>query len=156
MHLNCCSIQARRPYQPAALASGGKSVRISQGSVYPSSQQASKVQRSRRAGLLKAVPVPCQRVPGEGTKLRRGREVACGSGRKVPPVLIRKKGCQPKRTIRRNSQPAYRPRSASTMTVQPRGMAGRSWRNIRSQWRRQASGWLAGRIVQATGMAQPR
>src|SRR5262249_56395982 len=28
IHLNCCSIQARRPYQPASLASGGKSVRI--------------------------------------------------------------------------------------------------------------------------------
>jgi hypothetical protein len=30
-HFNCCSIQARNPYQPASLASGGRSVRISQG-----------------------------------------------------------------------------------------------------------------------------
>ena len=31
--LKPCSIQARRPYQPASLASGGRSVRISQGSL---------------------------------------------------------------------------------------------------------------------------
>jgi hypothetical protein len=73
MHLNCCSIQARSPYQPASLASGGRSVRISHGSVSPSSQQASRVHRSRRWGRLKAVPVPRQQVPGWGTKLSKGR-----------------------------------------------------------------------------------
>ena len=67
------SIQARRPYQPAALTSGGKSVRISQGAVWPSSQPANSVQRSCRCRLLQAVPVPRQRVPGGGTKLVNGR-----------------------------------------------------------------------------------
>ena len=40
------SIQARRPYQQAALTSGGKSVRINQGAVWPSSQPAHRVPRS--------------------------------------------------------------------------------------------------------------
>ena len=64
----------------------------------------------RQRGLLdpgpQAVPVPRQRVPAWGAKLAKGREVAWGSGRNVPPVLIRKHGCQPKRTMRPNSQRA--------------------------------------------------
>ena len=39
-------------------------------SLFPAGQQ---VQRRRRWGLLKAVPVPRQRVPGWGTKLSNGR-----------------------------------------------------------------------------------
>ena len=38
--LKPCSIQARRPYQQASPTSGGKSVRINQGSLQPASQQA--------------------------------------------------------------------------------------------------------------------
>jgi hypothetical protein len=55
-----------------------------------------------------------------------------------------------------DGQPAYRPRTASTITVQSGGIAGRSTRSLRSHSRRQAWGRLAGRRVQATGMAQPR
>ena len=70
--LKPCSIQARSPYQQAALAAGGRSVRINHGSVYPSSQQASNVQWSWRGARLKAVPVPCQREPG-GANVDSGR-----------------------------------------------------------------------------------
>jgi hypothetical protein len=52
---------------------------------------------------------------------------------KLAPWLIRRNGCHPRRTMRRYSQRAYRPRSARTSTVQSFGMAGRNWRNIRSQ-----------------------
>src|SRR6266851_2535374 len=102
------------------------------------------------------MPVPRQLVPGRGTKLRKGRQHRAPAGRKLPPVLIRKNGCHPSRVIRRNSHGAYKPRSANTITVQPRGMARCSRRNSRSHSRRQACLAPAGRITQATGMAQPR
>jgi len=62
--LKPCSIQARRPYQHASLVVGGRAVRMNQGAVSPSSQQASKVHARRRGARLKAVPVPRQRRPG--------------------------------------------------------------------------------------------
>ena len=46
--LKPCSIHARNPYQQAVLASGGRSVRITHGSLSPASQQASRVQCSWR------------------------------------------------------------------------------------------------------------
>src|SRR5205085_658685 len=42
--LKLCSIQVRRPYQATSHAAGGRSVRISQGSWYPSPYQATRVQ----------------------------------------------------------------------------------------------------------------
>ena len=70
--LKPCSIQARRPYQPASPASGGKSVRINHGSGYPSSQRASNVQGSGCGARLKAVPVPRQPEPTCGTNVVNG------------------------------------------------------------------------------------
>ena len=102
------------------------------------------------------MPVPRQLVPGRGTKVVKGRQQAAPAGRKLPPVLMRKNGCQPSRVMRRNSHGAYKPRSANTITVQPRGMAGRSRRSRRSHSRRQACLAPAGKITQATGIAQPR
>src|SRR2546428_4183171 len=102
---------------------------ISQGSLYPSSQRASNVQATWLR--VKARPVPRQLVPGRGAKLSKGRQQVAPVGRKLPPVLMRKNGCQPKRVMRRNSHGAYKPRSASTITVQPRGMAGPSRRSRR-------------------------
>jgi hypothetical protein len=51
---------------------------------------------------------------------------------------MRQNGYQPRRTIRQNSQGAYKPRSVNTLTFQPCGMAGRSRRTSRSHSRRQA------------------
>lgn len=56
--LQPCSIQARKPYQAAMLASGGKSVTSSQAG----SQPASKGPANEL--VLNAVPVPCQRTDG--------------------------------------------------------------------------------------------
>lgn len=81
-----------------------------------------------------------QRVPGCGTTRVNGRSVVCGSGRKAPPLWMCRHGCQPRRTRRRNSQGAYRPRSAHPITVHSREMAGRSWRSLRRQGRRHAWG----------------
>ena len=102
------------------------------------------------------MPVPCQVVPGSGTKVFRDTLRTWPLGRKVPPVLIRKNGCHPSRVMRRNSQRAYKPRSANTMTVQARGIARRTWRSMRNHSRRQACLAVATRTVQATGLAQPR
>jgi hypothetical protein len=38
-----CAIHARHPYQQAVLASGGRAVRITHGSLSPASPQASRV-----------------------------------------------------------------------------------------------------------------
>ena len=144
MHVHGGAIQARRPYQPASLASGGKSVRISQGSVplCPAGQQ---VHRSCRCQLLQAVPGPRQRVPGCGAQLAHGRSVACGSGRHVPPRLRRNKGCQPNRTRRRNNHPADSPRSARTITVQGRGKpAAADATSAATRGARPGAGWPAG------------
>jgi len=65
--LKPCAIQARTPYQQAVLASGGRSVRSNQGAVSPASQQASRGHWSGRWRPVKAMPVPCQAVPGSGT-----------------------------------------------------------------------------------------
>jgi hypothetical protein len=54
--LHPCSIQARSPYQAASLASGGRSVSISQGSFYASSHSASSVHSTCRPAFCKAVP----------------------------------------------------------------------------------------------------
>src|SRR5712691_5121060 len=102
------------------------------------------------------MPVPCHVVPGAGTNVFRGTARTWPWGRKVPPVLMRKNGCHPSRMMRRNSQRASKPRSASTMTVHARGTARRTWRSMRNHSRRQACLAVAGRTVQATGMAQPR
>jgi hypothetical protein len=64
-----------------------------------------------------------------GTQVTKGRQQGAPVGRKLPPVLIHKNGCQPKRMTRRNSHGAYKPRPASTITVQPAGMASRSRRH---------------------------
>ena len=73
--LKPCSIQARNPYQQAVLASGGRSVRINQGSLYPPSQHASSVQWSWRWRPLKAIPVPCHVVPGRAPTSSGGPRV---------------------------------------------------------------------------------
>lgn len=105
---------------------------------------------------VKATPVPRPRVPGRGAKLATGRQQDASVGRKLPPVVMRTNGCPPSRVIRRNSHGAYKPRAASTIPVQPWGLAGRSRRRRRRQARRQACVVLAGSTTQATGMAQPR
>src|SRR5215470_20303478 len=55
-----------------------------------------------------------------------------------------------------NSQRAYKPRSASTITVQSAGTLPWRWRKRASQCGRQAPGLVASTMRQATGMAQPR
>src|SRR4030095_14191331 len=72
-------------------------------------------------GFLKgSAPAPPAR-PRLGGKALQGAKAPRPSGRKVPPVLMRKNGCQPRRTIRQNSHGAYKPRSVHTSTGQPRG-----------------------------------
>ena len=61
------SIQARKPYQAAVLVSGGKSVMSNHSSRCASSHRASNVHATGRD--LKAVPVPCQAVPGVAAKV---------------------------------------------------------------------------------------
>ena len=153
---NPCSIQARNPYQQAVLASGGRSVRSNHGSLYPGSQQASRVQCNCRWRPLKAIPVPCHVGPGSGPKVFSGPPRPWPVDRNVPPVLRRKNGCQPPRVMRRNSQRADKPRSASTRTVHDRGTARYTWRRMRTHARRQACLAVAARTTQTTGMAQPR
>jgi hypothetical protein len=104
-----CALQARSPYHAASLASGGRSVRTSHGSFYPSSHRASRGPSTCRPAFCKAVPRPRPRVPGWGTKLCKGRQRGDPAGRKGHPVLMRTNGCQPRRTIRRNRQEAYTP-----------------------------------------------
>ncbi len=154
--LKPCSIQARSPYQAASLASGGTSVRINHGSLSPASQRAKSVQSTCRPCPFKAVPRPLHDVPTSGTKLPSGRDRGEPSGRNVPPLLLRKNGCQPNRTRRWNNQRAYKPRSARTITVQPGGTAGRHCRSIRNHSGRHACFFPASSTTQATGMAQPR
>src|SRR3712207_4306409 len=55
-----------------------------------------------------------------------------------------------------NSQRAYKPRSASTITVQSAGMAPASAAKRAIQWGRHAPARVASTTFQATGMAQPR
>jgi hypothetical protein len=55
-----------------------------------------------------------------------------------------------------DSQRADQPRSVNTRMVHVGGRAGRSRRSIRTHARRQACFCPAGRMAQATGMAQPR
>jgi hypothetical protein len=148
------SIQARRPYHPASLASGGSSVRSSQGALEPSAPRARNVQGTWLRA--KAMPAPRQLVPGRGAHVVKGRQQGAPVGRKLPPVLMRTNGCQPRRTSRRNRHGAYQPRSASTRTVPPRGLARRRRRTSRSPARRQACWVVAGTTTHATGMAQPR
>src|SRR5215475_448490 len=102
------------------------------------------------------MPAPRQLVPGRGANVVNGRQQVASVGRKLPTVLMHKNGCQPSRVMRRNSQGAYKQRSANTITVQGWGTAGRSRRSSRSHSRRQACLVLAGKTTQATGMAQPR
>jgi len=154
--LKPCAIQARKPYPHAARLAGGKAVKLNHASLSPSSPQANRVQFKRLGRLTKAVPRPCQRVPGGEAKRRRGWKRVRAGGRKVPPVLIRTKGCPPKRTRRRYNPRAASPRAANPSTVPAPGRAGRSWRHSRRHCPRQAWVVLPAHTVPATGRAQPR
>ena len=86
------SMMGRSPYQAPSACSGARSVRISQGSVCPSSQRASTVHARCDSGLEQQVTRPLH--PGFPccTAWARGRKAAAPSGREVPPTLIRRKG----------------------------------------------------------------
>ena len=66
------SIQKRRAYQLGPASSGGRSVRMIQGSSCSTYQTASRVQRRFAVGVLKAVPRPIQ------ARIGTGNEVLCG------------------------------------------------------------------------------
>jgi hypothetical protein len=126
--LKPCAIHARHPYPQAVLASGGRAVSINHGSLSPASQQANSVQWSWRCRPLKAIPVPCHVVPGSGPNVFRGTPRTWPVGRQVPPVLMRKNGCQPSRVMRRNSQraspPPDPPAPGPSRPVGPPGVPG--------------------------------
>src|SRR5262249_5920666 len=71
--LNPGSIHARKPYQHTAASCGGRSVSTSQGSLYPASQRASRVQPNRLGASLNASPVPHHWAPTRGTNVCRAR-----------------------------------------------------------------------------------
>ena len=64
------SVQKRRAYQLIPAPSGGRPVRMIQGSSGPAYQTASRVQRRWAVGGPKAVPWPAQAVPGTETRAR--------------------------------------------------------------------------------------
>src|SRR5947209_3188062 len=102
--------------QATLVDAGVKSVRISQGSASPSCQQESLVACTVRS--TKQSTTPHHAVPVVGTRLESHTKMLVPCTRTLPPRLMRKKGCQPRVTTCLNSQGAYRPRSASTRTVQ--------------------------------------
>src|SRR5947209_20635571 len=87
LSLNPCSIQLRKPYQEASPCPGARSLRISQGSLYPEPHQPSNVPAICRPGVEKAVPCPLQLVPTFGTICVSGTKRIEPSGRKRPPRL---------------------------------------------------------------------
>jgi len=154
-HVQHCSHPPRRACPWASQSSGGRSVSTNHGSACPSPHHAPSVPSSRPSAEAKAVPRPRQQRPTGPTRSRTQTNCACPAGRNGPPWLIRRNRCQTRRTIRRNRQRAYPPRSANTSACQPDGMADRSTCSIRNHSRRHVPLWLASRIVQATGMAHP-
>jgi hypothetical protein len=151
-----CAHQVRSPYHLASHPSGAKSVRLTQGSSGPAPHQATRVHSRWPSRERNAVPHPRQRCSTCPTHARSQSQRAGPAGRTFAPWLIRRKGGHPKRTIRRNSPRAERPRSVSPSTVQSLGIAGRHRRRSRHHARRHAPGWFAGSSVQATGIAHPR
>lgn len=102
--LKPCSIQVRTPYQDTVQAEGARSVRMSHGSLSPGFQHATRVQSRRREAAWNAVPRPLQLHPCCGTRERSGTARLRPSGQKAPPVLMRKNGRHPRRTMRRKSR----------------------------------------------------
>ena len=142
-----CSIQARRPYQPALLASGGRSSgRIQPRVLLPRLPQASRVQCSCRCRPLKAMPVPRQDVPGSGpVPLQPGphargpwaeRSPRVDAQKRVPPQP-REAPQQPARVQAAIGQHDHRPRpwngpvhlAQHAHPLPPPGMVGRGRQN---------------------------
>lgn len=105
---------------------------------------------------LNAVPRPCQRPPLDGTKLDNGFQWNQPSGRNRPCPLTRRNGCHPSPAMASNSHFAYRPRSASTITVHPAGRRPLNCSSNACHSGFQACCSPAFKTFQATGTAQPR
>src|SRR5207248_4687814 len=90
---------------------------------YPGSQCINKVPFTRPFLLAKHSTLPCQLVPGVGTHRLSHSKFSSPGKRALDPRLIRKNGCQPHATIVSQSQRAYNPRSASTITSHSDGTA---------------------------------
>ena len=81
------SIQKRRAYQLGPASSGGRSVRMIQGSSCSAYQTTRRVQRRLALGVLKAVPRPIQAVSGRHKKRWGGQPASTiGAESDVLPV----------------------------------------------------------------------
>src|SRR6266704_1546302 len=149
------SIHVRSPYQLTIACSGSRSVRITQADSYPGSQCISRVPFTRPFLLAKHSTWPCQLVPGVGTHRLIHSKFSSPGKRAFDPKLIRKNGCQPQATMASQSQRAYNPRSASTITSHSGGTAFPNAPSNPSQYGRQEPACSAGSTFQATGIAQP-
>src|SRR2546425_8370667 len=152
--LNPPSIQVRNPYQLTSASAGSRSVRMTQADSYPGSQCISKVPLIRPFLLAKHSTWPCQLVPGVGTHRLIHSKFSSPGKRALDPTLIRKNGCQPHATIASQSQRAYNPREARTITCPSFGTALPSSPSSPSQYGRHEPACSAGSTFQATGMAQ--
>src|SRR5207237_6015066 len=79
------SIQLLIPYHATSATSGARSVTISQGSAYWSSQRASRVQVRRHSRVTKQSTTPLQPVPTRGAAAASGRKCRAAWGRNCPP-----------------------------------------------------------------------
>src|SRR5947209_15934256 len=149
------SIQVRNPYQLTSASSGSRSVRMTQADSYPGSQCISKVPFTRPFLLAKHSTLPCQLVPGVDTHRLIQSKFSSPGKPALVPILIRKNGCQPCATMTSQSQRAYNPRSASTITSHSGGTAFPNSVSSPSQYGRQEPFCSAGITFQATGIAHP-
>src|SRR2546425_706146 len=152
--LNPPSIQVRNPYQLTSASAGSRSVRMTQADSYPGSQCISKVPLTRPFLLAKHSTWPCQLVPGVGTHRLIHSKFSSPGTRALQPTLMRKNGCQPLATMASQSQRAYNPRSASTITSHSGGTAFPNSLSSPSQYGRHEPSCCAGSTFQATGIAQ--
>ena len=108
---------------------------------------------NRRSGFLgKATPRPCHRHPDPRDQHRDRQALLRSALAELAVVVMRIKGCQPKATIWRKSQRAYKARSVITITVQPGG-TGRRRRGAGRATPGARDASLACKTFQATGMA---
>jgi hypothetical protein len=155
-HVQLGAHQVRSPSHLASHPSGAKAVRLTQGASWPAPHQATSVHSRWQSRERHAGPPPRQRCSPGPTHARSQSQRAGPAGRHCAPWLIRRQGGHPKRTIRRHSPRAERPRAVRPSTVQSVWSAGRHRRSSRHHARRHAPGWCAGSSVQATGIAHPR
>jgi len=120
--LKPCSIQAP---QPIPTRRTGLRRQIGQDQHDPCSPPPSAPAGYSGAGGdgLWAIPVPCQAVPGSAPRSAAAPPRTLPVGRNVPPVLMRKKGCQPKRVNAPKQQRALQATIGQHETVHDRGTA---------------------------------